>query len=205
MTSEKSLWNTPVSVQTKISLCKDLVLVKHLNCISKCFMSLARTFLEAACWHMVWWQKKAKHHQSLLLSCVKLMFNWLLGVKLWLKLYRTYVNVPKGKLKSKWYPIIIKDVFVCTSYSCDLAGLVGFHHNALSQHQCDCPCLPLKWQCQQGAGWSPSHQGFINSYSKSRKKKSYCPYLKNNDPIRSQFCTCHDSWAVVTCANLWPD
>ena len=23
--------------------------------------------------------------------------------------------------------------------------------------------------------------------------------------IRSQFCTCHDSWAAVACAKLWPD
>ena len=29
--------------------------------------------------------------------------------------------------------------------------------------------------------------------------------MKNNDQIRPQFCTCHDSWAVVTCAKLWPD
>ena len=29
--------------------------------------------------------------------------------------------------------------------------------------------------------------------------------LKINDPIRTQFCTCHNSLAVVTCANLWPD
>ena len=28
--------------------------------------------------------------------------------------------------------------------------------------------------------------------------------MKNNNKMRSQFCTCHDSWAVVTCANLWP-
>ena len=26
-----------------------------------------------------------------------------------------------------------------------------------------------------------------------------------NDPIRLQFCTCHDSWAVVACAKLPPD
>ena len=26
----------------------------------------------------------------------------------------------------------------------------------------------------------------------------------NNDPMTSQLCTCHDSWAVVTCAKLWP-
>ena len=24
-------------------------------------------------------------------------------------------------------------------------------------------------------------------------------------PIRSQLCTCHDSWAVATCADLWPN
>ena len=26
-----------------------------------------------------------------------------------------------------------------------------------------------------------------------------------SDPARSQICTCHDSWAVVACAKLWPD
>ena len=27
--------------------------------------------------------------------------------------------------------------------------------------------------------------------------------MTNNESIRSQFCTCHDSWAVVACTNLW--
>ena len=27
----------------------------------------------------------------------------------------------------------------------------------------------------------------------------------SHQPISSQFCTCHDSWAVVTWAKLWPD
>ena len=30
-------------------------------------------------------------------------------------------------------------------------------------------------------------------------------YAKYNDPIKSQFCTCHDSSAVVACATLWLD
>ena len=30
-------------------------------------------------------------------------------------------------------------------------------------------------------------------------------HFNSNDQIRSQFCTCHDSWAVVACAKLWPD
>ena len=29
--------------------------------------------------------------------------------------------------------------------------------------------------------------------------------VKNSVQIRSQFCTCHDSWAVMACAKLWPD
>ena len=34
------------------------------------------------------------------------------------------------------------------------------------------------------------------------------PFFSNvssHDLIRSQFCTCHDSSAVMTCAKLWPD
>ena len=30
-------------------------------------------------------------------------------------------------------------------------------------------------------------------------------WVRQDDQIRSQFCTCHDSWPVVTCANLWPN
>ena len=52
--------------------------------------------------------------------------------------------------------------------------------------------------------WGPVHKGFMSLYSRSCKNLC-CSYLKNTDPIRSQFCTCPDSWAVVTWANLWPD
>ena len=30
-------------------------------------------------------------------------------------------------------------------------------------------------------------------------------HIRNNHPNRSKFCACHNSWAVVTCAKLWPD
>ena len=29
--------------------------------------------------------------------------------------------------------------------------------------------------------------------------------INDDDAVRSQFCTCHDSYAVVAYANLWPD
>ena len=34
---------------------------------------------------------------------------------------------------------------------------------------------------------------------------SLCSILYSSDQIRSQICTCHDSSAVMTRANLWPD
>ena len=34
-----------------------------------------------------------------------------------------------------------------------------------------------------------------------RNKCYFC--MENNDPIRPQFCTCHNSRAVVACATLW--
>ena len=47
----------------------------------------------------------------------------------------------------------------------------------------------------------PCHKVFISSSC----EKSFCPDFDSNDRISSQFCTCHDSWAVMTCAKLWPD
>ena len=72
-----------------------------------------------------------------------------------------------------------------------------------------CPCVAhnLSWKnylrsiiCFQGL----FHKEFMSSYS-NLTKNSCCSYLKNDDLIRTQFCTSNDSWAVVTCANLWPD
>ena len=35
--------------------------------------------------------------------------------------------------------------------------------------------------------------------------KSLFLLIVSDDLIRLQICTCHDSWAVMTCAKLWPD
>ena len=48
------------------------------------------------------------------------------------------------------------------------------------------------------------HKAFISSRSKSCKDPR-AVFVTNNDQIGSQFYTWHDSWAVVPCANLWPD
>ena len=49
-----------------------------------------------------------------------------------------------------------------------------------------------------------SQNWFANSQLKSCDNFCCCNFYCN-DPVRSHFCTCHDSWAVMTCAKLWPD
>ena len=36
-------------------------------------------------------------------------------------------------------------------------------------------------------------------------KHSFCSGDDADNKIMSQICTCHDSWAVMTRAKLWPD
>ena len=54
------------------------------------------------------------------------------------------------------------------------------------------------------AAWGPSHKGFMRSSFKSWGN-SVSSYFDSNDPIRSQFFTCHDSLAVMACAKMWHD
>ena len=52
--------------------------------------------------------------------------------------------------------------------------------------------------------WDPFNREFMSSSWKSCEN-SPCFCYDSNDPIRSQICTCDDSWSVVTCASLWSD
>ena len=52
----------------------------------------------------------------------------------------------------------------------------------------------------------PFSQKFYELLIQILKQKHSCwSYLKTNNPIMSQICTCQDSSAVVTFAKLWPD
>ena len=66
---------------------------------------------------------------------------------------------------------------------------------SLLQHSIFSPSTQLSWV--------PFYNGFMSPWSKSRKH-SICSHMNNNYWFRSQLCTCHDSWAVVTCAEVWP-
>ena len=50
----------------------------------------------------------------------------------------------------------------------------------------------------------PTHKAIVNSELKLCKK-FLCSYLYFGDPIRSQFWTRHDSWAIVPCVKLLSD
>ena len=45
----------------------------------------------------------------------------------------------------------------------------------------------------------------LGAHSWNLVKIPFCTHSYSNNSIRSQFCTCHDSWAVVACANLCHD
>ena len=81
---------------------------------------------------------------------------------------------------------------------CLAAGIV---YNTLYQTLIPklCP-LNFIWH----AAWVPSHIGSMRSSFKSREN-SVSSYFDSNDPITSQFCTCHDSLAVMACAKMWHD
>ena len=49
---------------------------------------------------------------------------------------------------------------------------------------------------------------FMNSlwaHNQNLTKMKFCSQIYSDYTIRSQICTCHDSLAVMTCANLWLD
>ena len=78
-----------------------------------------------------------------------------------------------------------------------------------------------RWKCTDGIQgvflWVLKYRGKSNETGDIRRLfhwwlkssesllNSVCSYIHSNNPIRSLFCTCHDSWAVMTCAKLWPD
>ena len=59
--------------------------------------------------------------------------------------------------------------------------------------------------------WRKSHEKPFQITRKPMPKKVMIEVLRkifcvdSNYPIRSRYCTCHDSIAVVACASLWPD
>ena len=68
------------------------------------------------------------------------------------------------------------------------------------------PPVQFCFQCQPMTLWTTAH--FTNSgwaHDWNLIKKTFHSHFIFSDLIRSQFYTCHNSWAVVTCAKLWPD
>ena len=63
-------------------------------------------------------------------------------------------------------------------------------------------CTFLFWMEHCGM-WKRCIVGFVN-WVNWNHLIIFCNY-GSNDPVRSQFCTCHDSSAVMACAQLWPN
>ena len=64
--------------------------------------------------------------------------------------------------------------------------------------------LPAIYYTWPNEPWVPSAKRFESSPSKFHKNM-FCSDMKNKDQIMLQFCTCHDSSAVMACAKSWHD
>ena len=83
--------------------------------------------------------------------------------------------------------------------------------NSLTFDQCldiSAPCALCIPQCGLHYHWyqkqrtiSLMHYEFITEILTN----IFCCNSNSNGPIIPQFCTCHDSWAVMACAKLWND
>ena len=60
--------------------------------------------------------------------------------------------------------------------------------------------------CTLGLVWSaPGNAISQKVYESQSCKNPNFFFLRNNNAIKPKYCTCNDSWAVVTCASFWPD
>ena len=79
-------------------------------------------------------------------------------------------------------------------------------------------CLALWCNLEVPLAYNGMHatmmEGFVGSFNHQAPiSQTWLKFCENlfpsdfdfDDPIRPQCCTCHDSWAVVACAKLWPD
>ena len=89
-----------------------------------------------------------------------------------------------------------------------------------AQSFCPTACVPIIMFLFENTVWKHNHAYFIHAkkidmvfwlwhpfpklwaYDSKPYQNSFCLNHKSNDPIRSQFCTCHNSGAVVTCATF---
>ena len=71
--------------------------------------------------------------------------------------------------------------------ACLVRWCVCFAHIVSQGHTRDLPISPMPCELITEISW-----------------KLFCCNYYSNDLLRSEFCTCHGSWAVVACAELWP-
>ena len=91
----------------------------------------------------------------------------------------------------------------------DLLNLLGSwkfmeFHGRLSGWEATSDWKHCQRPAQMSTAEDPSHKVIMSSKYKFYKNIFFY-HMKNNNQIRSQFCPCQDSSAVMTSANLWPN
>ena len=94
------------------------------------------------------------------------------------------VNVMKILPKFAMKNVLIPINFVCYEIRNTVIDLVSSILRLVLE--------PLSQYYREACNWKACEKSWQSEYG-------------INDPIKWQICTWHDSWAVMPCANLWPD
>ena len=101
----------------------------------------------------------------------------------------------------KWW-IIISNKIICGR---ELFTPVSKVQKKFPQNHrlCNSPREFLPFVSVPAHPWGSFHKQFFSLQSLSQKFK-ICFNLNKNDTSKSEFCTCHDNKAVITCTEFWP-
>ena len=151
------------------------------------------------------------------ISILWLSYQWFFQITI-LSHHKKWDNFPKLSqvtLKTKWQTNVI-DNHINSIWLCPLIHVIG---DTMCQF---CPVsyphgLPSSW-CSQAhippVGTAPTCPSLDPEIPLTRPLWAHnsnlvgilsAPNYDSNEPVRTQFCTGHDSSAVVTCAKLWSD
>ena len=130
-------------------------------------------------------------------------FSWHSAWSIWIY----YVNLCWFIVKKYCYRLLLQ-CNLCSSYWMFHMRILYIMAPVRDGSNCHAslwfPLSPCLAKCVTDDTNNPFYKRFMNSWLKYYQH-SFCSNFDSNHPIMSEFCTCHNSSAVVACAKFWRD
>ena len=101
-------------------------------------------------------------------------------------------------------PVMATRVTCPVVWGCSDTEIHNVKYHKAEYIQQTCPHSSCMWVWNSSNKPGTFYKGLMSSLLKSCQH-SFCSNIDIITPIRSEFCTYHDSSSVVTCAKFWPD